>query len=58
MIGADVSTEASKELSPSCSHLVGEVPISPRTVTVAFVLKGKRTQTMKTSSHYLVEELR
>ena len=40
MIGADVSTEASKELSPSCSQLVGELPISPRTVTVAFVLKG------------------
>ena len=40
MIGADVSTEASKELSPSRSQLVGELPISPRTVTVAFVLKG------------------
>lgn len=58
MIGADVSTEASKELPQSCGQLVGEVPVSPRTVTAASVLKGKCTQTMKTSSCYPVDELR
>lgn len=58
MTGADASTETRNELSLSCGQLVEEIAINPRTVTVAFVLRGKCTPTMKTNNHYLAEELR
>lgn len=56
--GADASTETRKELSLSRGQLVEEIAINPGTVTVAFVLRGKCTPTMKTNNHDLAEKLR
>ena len=58
MTGADAITETRKELSLSCGQSVEEIAINPRTVTVAFALRGKCTPTVKTNDHYLTEELR